>query len=114
VLESSIQTSKGRARLARVLRAAGDLVTVDDACGALDVDRRTAAKLLARWAEQGWLKRLRRGVYSPIPVDAVSADRTLENPWVLVRSSDRIRQQEPVSIEQSSEPSVLVLTTWGS
>lgn len=82
--ESTIQTAKGRARLARVLRAGADLITVDDASGALDVDRRTAAKLLARWAEQGWLKRLRRGVYSPIAVDAVSADRTLENPWVLV------------------------------
>lgn len=82
--DSAIPSAKGRVRLARVLRAAGDLVTVDDAAGALDVDRRTAAKLLARWAEQGWLKRLRRGVYSPIPVDAVSAERTLENPWVLV------------------------------
>lgn len=82
--QAAVQTSKGRARLARVLRASGDFITVDDASGALDVDRRRAAKLLARWVEQGWLKRLRRGVYSPIPVDAVTADRTLENPWVLV------------------------------
>lgn len=82
--DSTIQSAKGRARLARVLRAGGDLITVDDASGALDVDRRTAAKLLARWAEQGWLKRLRRGIYSPIPVDSVTAERTLENPWVLV------------------------------
>jgi predicted transcriptional regulator of viral defense system len=84
VPDFDLQTAKGRVRLARVLRAAGDLVTVHDAADALDVDRRTAAKLLARWAEQGWLKRLRRGIYSPIPVDAVSAERTLENPWVLV------------------------------
>jgi predicted transcriptional regulator of viral defense system len=59
-------------------------VTVDDAATALEVDRRVAAKVLARWAEQGWLKRLRRGTYSPIPPDALSADRTLTNPWVLV------------------------------
>ena len=31
VADLNVQTAKGRARLARVLRAAGDLVTVDDA-----------------------------------------------------------------------------------
>ena len=40
-----IRSAQGRERLARVLRAAGEIVTVDDAAAALDVERRAAAKL---------------------------------------------------------------------
>jgi len=81
---AKLRSSTGRERLAHVLRQAKGLVTVDDAAAALGLDRTSAAKLLARWAEQGWLKRLRRGVYGPIPVDALSSERTLVNPWVIV------------------------------
>ncbi|MGH7287591.1 MAG: type IV toxin-antitoxin system AbiEi family antitoxin domain-containing protein, partial [Myxococcota bacterium] len=54
---------RGRARLAAVSRESKGLVTVDDAVHALRVERREAAKLLARLAEQGWLRRARRGAY---------------------------------------------------
>jgi predicted transcriptional regulator of viral defense system len=67
-----------------VLRRAGDLIRVDDAAGALGIDRITAAKLLARWNQQGWLKRLRRGLYAPVPLAARSGDQVLEDPWRLV------------------------------
>ena len=76
--------ASSRERLAVVLRESRELVTVEDAARALDTDRRRAAKMLARWTEQGWLKRIRRGVYTPIPLEALSADRSLEDPWVLV------------------------------
>jgi predicted transcriptional regulator of viral defense system len=82
--DTGFRSARGRDRLAAVLREAGDLVTVEDTARALRTDRRRAAKLLARWTEQGWLKRLRRGLYVPIPVEALSLDRTLEDPWVLV------------------------------
>lgn len=78
------RTSSGRARLARVMRAAPELLTVSVVAEALGLPRSPAAKLLSRWQRQGWVKRMRRGVYSRIPVDAVTADRTVENPWVLV------------------------------
>jgi predicted transcriptional regulator of viral defense system len=55
-----------------------------DAAELADVDRMTAARLRSRCAEQGWLKRLRRGVHSRIAVDALTAERTLHDPWVLV------------------------------
>jgi len=76
--------SRGRTRLSQVLRTAGQLITVADATTALGVDRRTAAKLLARWQEQGWLKRVRRGLYAPIPLTAMPADQVIEDPWTLV------------------------------
>jgi predicted transcriptional regulator of viral defense system len=79
-----IRSARGRDRLALVLRATHGLVGADDVVRALRVDRLRASQLLARWAEQGWLKRLRQGVYASIPIDAVSSERTVENPWTLV------------------------------
>jgi predicted transcriptional regulator of viral defense system len=79
-----IRSVEGRDRLAAVLRQSSGVVTAEDAVRALNMDRRHASKLLARWAGQGWLKRLRRGLYAPIPIDALSSDRTLRNSWVLV------------------------------
>jgi predicted transcriptional regulator of viral defense system len=79
-----LRSSRGRERLATVLRSSKGFVTVDSTAEALSIDREQAAKLLARWRKQGWLKRLRRGLYVPIPIDAVSAERTLLNPWSLV------------------------------
>jgi predicted transcriptional regulator of viral defense system len=55
-----------------VLQAAKDLVTINDAVAALGVDRLQAAKTLAHWQQQGWLKRVGRGLYVPIPLDAIS------------------------------------------
>ncbi len=74
----------GRERLSAVLRQGGELVTVDDASEALQVGRIVAAKTLARWNRQGWLKRIRRGLYVPVPLAASSTDSVLEDAWMLV------------------------------
>ena len=76
--------SRARARLAAVLQKAGDLVSIDNAIEALGIERVSAAKTLARWQEQGWLKRVGRGLYAPIPIDALSTEQVLKDPWVLV------------------------------
>src|SRR2546426_8162519 len=60
----------GRAELTRVLRSGRRFVTPADVAEALDVDAEAAAKKLSRWAADGWLRRARRGLYIPVPVDA--------------------------------------------
>ena len=42
-----------------------------------------AAKKLARWAEQGWLRRVRRGLYIPVPVDVEHPELWSEDPLFL-------------------------------
>lgn len=79
-----IRSARGRDRLAAVLRESSGVVTAEDAARALEIERSDASKLLARWARQGWLKRLRRGIYAPIGIDARSKEQTLRNPWILV------------------------------
>jgi len=77
-------SSSGRNRLARVIQRGGEWVTVDDAVAALGLDRSAAAKLLARWQHQGWLSRVRRGLYLPVPLSALPTDQILEDSWSLV------------------------------
>ena len=75
---------KGRRRLAAVLRRASDIVRIADAERALDVSRSDAAKLLSRWAGQGWLRRVGPGAYAPVSLDAVTSELVLDDPWVMV------------------------------
>lgn len=73
-----------RARLAAVLRAAKEVVSVDVASRALGIDRRAAAKLLSRWREQGWLRKIGHGLYVSVPLDLAASEQVVADPWVLV------------------------------
>jgi predicted transcriptional regulator of viral defense system len=76
--------TKSRRRLSSVLRRGGDLISVDEATDELGIGRTAAAKLLARWHQQGWLKRIRRGLYAPVALTSMPEDQVLEDPWILV------------------------------
>ena len=62
-------SGSGRAELSAVV-GRRRFVTPEDAAAELGVDARVAARKLAHWAEKGWLRRVRRGLYIPVPVDA--------------------------------------------
>jgi predicted transcriptional regulator of viral defense system len=65
-------SGRGRAELAQVLASGSRFTTPTDVVNALGVDADTAAKKLARWAEDGWVRRVRRGLYIGVPVDATN------------------------------------------
>jgi predicted transcriptional regulator of viral defense system len=70
--------------MASVLRAAGHgAVRVDDAERALGLDRTAASQRLARWAGQGWLRRVARGLYIPVPVEASRPESWSADPLYL-------------------------------
>jgi len=86
-MKSDVRNIKGpRARLAKLFQKNSQLVRVDDAMESLGMDRKAAAKTLARLHEQSWLQRVGHGLYAPIPIGAQSPDQVLEDPWVLVPS----------------------------
>lgn len=64
-------SGEGRERLAAVT-SGRRFVTPTDAAAVLGVSSVTAARMLARWVEQGWLRRVRRGLYVPVPLDAAN------------------------------------------
>ena len=66
-----------------MLRAAKEVVSVDIAAQTLGIERRSAAKLLSRWKEQGWLRRIGHGLYVPVPLELADSEQVLADPWVL-------------------------------
>jgi predicted transcriptional regulator of viral defense system len=73
-----------RARLAAVLRATNDVVSVRVASQTLGINRRRAAQLLSRWRDQGWLRRVGHGLYVPVPLDLAGSEQVVSDPWALV------------------------------
>src|SRR5712691_11789056 len=61
-----------REQLSRVLRQTKGTIAPDD-----------AARLLARWSALGWLSRVRRGLYVPVPLESSTADIALEDAWAV-------------------------------
>ncbi len=74
---------KSREMLAILLRGTMGTMTIDDACRLLNIPPEKARKYLSRWAQQGWISRISRGVYIPVPIDANRPDIAIEDPWII-------------------------------
>lgn len=75
-----------RERLAAILRGTKGTVLVAQAASILGISPADAAKMLSRWHKKGWLSRVRRGLYVPVPLEASTADVPLEYPWQIAAS----------------------------
>lgn len=65
-------------------QASGDVFNVVAAAKTLNTDQLGAAKILARWQKQGFIFRVKKGLYAVIPIDTSSQDFTLENRWIII------------------------------
>ena len=74
---------RSREKLAVLLRKRAGTVTPAEAAEILRVPARKAARLLTSWARNGWLSRVRRGLYVPVPLEATSAEGPLDDPWLV-------------------------------
>lgn len=72
-----------RKRLSAIVRETKGTVSVKEASNILKVSPTEAAKMLFLWAKKGWLSRLRRGIYMPIPLESRTAEIALEDPWIV-------------------------------
>ena len=72
-----------RERLSKILRQAKGSISPADASRALNVEQPEAARLLSRWSSRGWLTRVRRGLYVPVPLESPTADLPLDDAWIV-------------------------------
>jgi predicted transcriptional regulator of viral defense system len=86
VYQAPTNLKGARLRFAAVLRQAKGLIGVEHVMTALSMDRKSAAKTLARWYAQGRLQRVGHGLYAAIPLEAQATGQALEDPWILVPS----------------------------
>ena len=57
--------------------------TAAEAAERLDLDPARARRLTRYLADRGWLDRVRRGVYLPVPLDSHQSGRAHMDPWVV-------------------------------
>lgn len=74
-------SATSREQLSRLLRDNPSVLTAREAAGTLGLTHAAAARRLAAWSRAGWLARVRRGAYVPVPIESASADVALEDPW---------------------------------
>lgn len=72
-----------RDRLSKLLRGTKGTISVVQAAAILDMPNSGVAKLLSRWTKKGWLSRVRRGLYIPVPLESPTADIPLEDAWII-------------------------------
>ncbi len=74
-------SATSREQLSRLLRDSPSVLTAGHAAIALGMTHAAAARRLAAWSRAGWLARVRRGAYVPVPIESASSDIALEDPW---------------------------------
>ena len=74
---------KSRTKLGKLLRDTKGTISVEQATGSLGLSPKVAAKTLAGWASQGWLSRVRRGLYVPVPLETRTGDVALDDPMIV-------------------------------
>ena len=72
-----------RQRLSETIRRTKGGISVSEVAEILGVSASDAAKMLARWTNKGWLSRVKRGFYVPIPLESRTVDVPLEDVWVI-------------------------------
>ena len=65
-------SEKNRRHITLLHRQTNGIVTVKDAAMLLELDPKDTAKILAALSNQGWVRRLRRGLYLLITLEATS------------------------------------------
>lgn len=73
--------------LKRLHRAFQGPFDLDDAAVALGLPRERVRRLLAYLAARGWLSRVRRGLYTTVPLEAAEPGSWLADPWVAAARS---------------------------
>ena len=72
-----------RERIAAIIRGTKGTISTAEAAGILNVVFTDASKMLSRWTKKGWMSRVRRGLYIPVPLESRTADVPLEDPWLI-------------------------------
>ena len=76
-------SGRNRHLLATLHRNLPGPFSVQEAASALVLSTPRTHRLLAYLADRGWLLRLRRGLYTSVPLEVVHAREWVEDPWVV-------------------------------
>lgn len=69
-----------RKKLGLVLESNPSILTPEYVSGGLHISSQEAGRLLSRWHKGGWISRIKRGVYIPIPISSKTNEAVIEEP----------------------------------
>lgn len=72
---------ESRKQLIQVLQVSEGAISIPTVTQVLGISNRKASFLLSRWAKQGWLRRIRKGWYLPVPLNSDTSEIPIEDPW---------------------------------
>ena len=72
-----------RRELVSILQETKGTISAKDVSEILNIDSSDAAKKLARWAKNGWLCRVKQGLYIPVPLESEEVDVAMEDAWII-------------------------------
>jgi len=75
--------ARNRERLMVLHRVLPGPFTAEDAAAALDVSRGEAARITGYLASKGWLSRIRRGLFTVVPLEADVPEAWRADPWLV-------------------------------
>ncbi|MEX2556455.1 MAG: type IV toxin-antitoxin system AbiEi family antitoxin domain-containing protein [Actinomycetota bacterium] len=75
-------SAENRRLLERLHRGAVGPFSMEQSAELLGVSLPRARRLVRYLADRGWLTRVRRGLYLPVPLDAHRSGETREDPWI--------------------------------
>jgi len=76
----------GRVKLSRLLESNPRVITSAIVSDLLSMPLKESSRTLSRWCRSGWLYRIKRGVYIPVPIDSTSGKIILEEPFIIAES----------------------------
>jgi len=76
----------GRTRLSKVLEQNPGTINAANVAELLNLSPKETNRVLSRWCANGWLFRVKRGIYIPVPMDSTSSDILIEEPFVIADS----------------------------
>jgi len=87
VIDISGISRENRRIVEDIHRAFSEPFTAVEAAERLDLDPDRARRLTRYLADRGWLDRVRRGLYLPVPLDSHRSGRAYVDPWVVGSSA---------------------------
>lgn len=72
-----------REQIVFLLEKTQGTISVKESASVLGISRQEARKRLARLCKNGWLSRIKRGVYIAVPLASATSDISLEDPWMV-------------------------------
>ena len=79
-------SAQSRKRLKAVISASNSVLSSQLVSRVLALSRQESSRLLSRWHSAGWLKRVKRGVYWPVPLEENPDETAIEYPWLMANS----------------------------